>query len=160
MRAFKHISSQKEKELLEIFPTAWNFEWKDDQSLTQKPFSLWSHWLYSFSESPGNELWDVVPEEKRRRENLFCDLAEHIINSYEVYGLFFRQNKFKAVMSKAQLIKDIRAARELERPLFIPTLAAIFTQGHDYTGWLYLRDEELAAPLITLIDKVGLKFIV
>ena len=160
MRAFKHISSQKEKELLETFPTAWKFEWQDDESLIQKPFSLWSQWLHNFSENPGSELWGVSPEEKRRRENLFCDLATEIINEYETYGLFFRQNKLKAVRSKTQLIKDINAIKELGRPLFIPALAAIFTQGHDYTGRLYLRDEGLGAPLISLVEKAGLKFIV
>lgn len=160
MRAFKHIPKQKENELLEVFPSAWNFEWQDDESLVQRPFSLWNAWLCDLSDDPGAELWNVSQEEKIRRENIFVDLANCVIDEHVVYGLFFRQNKFKSVRSKDQLIKDITNRKGLGRPLFIPALAAIFTQGHDYTGWLRLKDERLGAPLISLVEQVGLKFIV
>jgi hypothetical protein len=160
MRAFKNISKQKENELLEVFPSAWNFEWQDDESFIQRPFSLWDAWLFDLSDDPGAELWNVSQDEKIRRENLFVDLAKIVIDEHVVYGLFFRQNKFKCVRSKSQLIKDITNRKELGRPLFIPALAAIFTQGHDYIGWLRLKDERLGAPLISLVEQVGLKFIV
>jgi hypothetical protein len=160
MRAFKHVSSLKEKELIEIFPTAWEFEWQDDESLIQMPFSLWDKWLHEISDDPSEELWVVTPEEKQRREKIFCKLASNIINEYEVFGLFFRQNKFKAVRSKPQLIKDIHSRTELDRPLFIPALAAIYTQCHDFTGRLYIKDEDLGSPIISLVEDSGLKFIV
>jgi len=160
MRAFKHVSSSKETELLKIFPTAWEFEWQDDESLIQMPFSLWDKWLHELSDDPSEELWGVTPEKKRRREMLFCNLASNIINTYEAFGLLFRQNKFKAVRSKTQLIKDVYSKNELDRPLFIPALAAIYTQCHDYTGRLYLKDKHLGSPIVSLVENSGLKFIV
>ena len=98
-------------------------------------------------------------QEKRRREQLFCDLATNIVSEFETFGLFFRQNKFKALRSKTRLIQDINHNRELSRPLFIPSIELIYAQGHDYTGHIYFRNEMSAKPLISLVKKVGLKFV-
>ncbi len=159
MRAFKHISVQKEIELLEIFPSAWNFEWQDDESFIKKSFSLWDNWLHEICDDPDSELWAVTALENRRREQLFCDLATNIVTEFEAFGLFFRQNKFKALRSKTRLIQDINHNRELNRPLFIPSLKLIYVQGHDYTGHIYFKNEISAKPLISLVKKVGLKFV-
>jgi len=159
MRAFKHISVQKERELLEIFPSAWNFEWQDDESFVKKSFSLWDQWLHEICDEPDSELWVVSAQEKHRREKLFCDLAINIVIEFDTFGLFFRQNKFKALKSKTRLIQDINNNRELNRPLFIPSLELIYAQGHDYTGHIYFKNKILAKPVISLIHKVGLKFV-
>lgn len=159
MRAFKHITKSQEAELLSVFPSAWDFEWQDDESFIKIPFSFWDKWLCETSDNPANELWNVPPSESQRRTKVFCDLAKALINNHKCYGLFFRQNRLKAVRSSRQLIEDVDREQELRRPLFIPECASIYTQGHDYTGWLHTSNIKLAEPILRLIKSHDLKLI-
>ncbi|WP_119395691.1 hypothetical protein [Salinibius halmophilus] len=157
MRAFKQITTKQSAQLSGRLPSFKIDELHDDESILTYAISLWDHWYYSEADAlPPFECSDM---EAWQRYSQLYGVAADIVKRYEVFGLF-KGGRLKAVRNQQQLLNDLHNHQFTMKPLFVPSLAAIYYVTWDFTAFILCKSDSSAQEILALAEKRGLKLIV
>lgn len=160
MRKFINVSKQRQKALVEQFPSLVELAAGDNcESYTYLAVTIFDHWL---SREDAEELLFNQPEsEYARRRLMFQKFNLLLAEQTELLSLHFKglnQDKpmFKA-FTNSQLQNDYLTASDRHMfTLALPLINAVYFEGYDDTNVFYIKEPSARSFIESIATQAGL----
>lgn len=168
MRNNKNLKSNEQKWLCQLFPDLLNLTYREEPTEYKKlAISVFDHWL---SRSEGEAfLSNVTKEEQHRRDNLFRNFNQLLLEKTKLYSFHFigkkydilRFSKFVSNQKALNFLmpKGLRGNSLNHFKLVLPEMKAVYYESWDDTNILYYQDKSLIEELLVWVGEAGLKVI-